>query len=845
MKTTNLIQSYVSSHPASQQYHSDKAVREFDVHKELSNRTFIKPLPSNGKLVRKSLLDLPSEFRKDVHYDWKAFKHAVKGDANDHELGRLNDVGMKLGGLAIAAYLFTRKQTPMTKVFEFIGLGTFFAAMDFWPKLFIQLPAKLIHGVNVRQEYEDSFGRKKMFYQDHQFIPWDLYSDDEINKIGDRLNVPKDIPNRREFIQEKMRKIALQNNTLWMLTAGVATPLMSALMCNALEKPMAAYLDQRTTKKANDLMTNFTQEISKFDFTENIKALDEILTANSGKAVTPEIVDAIHHNLSQGLDYMLSEGLRRDLDRMLLGDGKFRLTDSNIEGIQGALKSTFETVALSEDELARIIPNADSIKQALSAKSLLGGAYDDFSEHTKIIQDLLDNNVREFLRTNPNHPAARKLNFLAKQLVHSAEHGADSPLVQSLKTTSANILDENIIKILRTLANENNSFKAKTFILDKFAYMKAGQAPETSLANGWNEAESIIFKAMNFTPEEIKKARLDGEIASEVLRSKLESITADKTAYSKFVSEIERALSSIQGRVKSLDMTQDANTNLYKSRVISTYDGYGEVLRQLGFESFRENLVGFPGIAKTSSKEIAFDFVADRVKGVKSSFYRFLNLADMYYRISHSEDVTQLLKGYPREVKEELVELAKITLLEGHNSDFAVKFWQRRNPSPNMDDYSDIVVQGGKVINKYFGKHKEGEIVELANDNGFYQSVMKLMFGGEPHIDTRTRIQDSILSEFQNYRRQALEVFGGDKYFVKPSFLVDGKQVSTSSWSKFLLMGSSPNEMFFKRANQSFNSGKWFSLFGKLGAALAGVTLLAQFFFGRMKDPQKDQEVKA
>ena len=110
MRTSNLIQSYISIHPANQQYKSDKAVKEFDVHKELSNRTFIKPLPSNGKLVRNGLFDSPSEFRKDMIYDWNAFKHAVKGEANDHELGRLNDVGMKLGGLAIATYLFTRKQ---------------------------------------------------------------------------------------------------------------------------------------------------------------------------------------------------------------------------------------------------------------------------------------------------------------------------------------------------------------------------------------------------------------------------------------------------------------------------------------------------------------------------------------------------------------------------------------------------------------------------------------------------------------------------------------------------------------------------------------------------------------
>lgn len=242
MRTTNLIQSYVTKHPNAQQYNSDKAVRDFDVKKELSNRTFIKPLPSNGKLVRTGPMDILSETKKNVKYDFNAFRHAVKGEANDHELGRLNDVGMKLGGLAIASYLFTKKQTPMTKLFEFVGLASFFGAMDIWPKLFIQLPAWLVHGVNVRQQYEDSFGRKKMFYQDHQFIPWDLYKDDEINKIGDRLGVPKNIPNRREYIQEKMRKIALQNNTLWMLTAGFATPLMSALICNRLEKPLALSL---------------------------------------------------------------------------------------------------------------------------------------------------------------------------------------------------------------------------------------------------------------------------------------------------------------------------------------------------------------------------------------------------------------------------------------------------------------------------------------------------------------------------------------------------------------------------------------------------------------------------
>lgn len=39
---------------------------------------------------------------------------------------------------------------------------------------------------------------------------WDLYTDEEIQKIGNRLGVDKNIPNRREAIQEKMKKIAIR-----------------------------------------------------------------------------------------------------------------------------------------------------------------------------------------------------------------------------------------------------------------------------------------------------------------------------------------------------------------------------------------------------------------------------------------------------------------------------------------------------------------------------------------------------------------------------------------------------------------------------------------------------------
>ena len=265
----NMIQSYILNNnhlPQPQKKKQDveivnvkKEKPNFDIHRELANRTFIKPLPGQGHLIKSKITDMPAVIVKDFAYDIKALKDGYSGKANDHQLGKLNDMGLVIGGLGLAGFLATKKQTPMLKAMEFNGLSSFLASMAIWPKIAIQWPAQLIHGVNIFQKYEDSFGRKKDMYQDPQFIPWDLYSDDEINKIGDRLGVPRDIENRRAFIQEKMRKIAVQNNTLWMLTAGFATPVMSALICNRAEPYVRKFLNNMQMKKADNLLNHFAE----------------------------------------------------------------------------------------------------------------------------------------------------------------------------------------------------------------------------------------------------------------------------------------------------------------------------------------------------------------------------------------------------------------------------------------------------------------------------------------------------------------------------------------------------------------------------------------------------------
>ena len=85
----NLIQTYLNNMPQ-----PDRKDRNLDIEYVLSNRTFIKPLQSKGHLINRGLLAAPAGMAKNIAYDAKSFARSVSGKANDHELGKVNDIGI-------------------------------------------------------------------------------------------------------------------------------------------------------------------------------------------------------------------------------------------------------------------------------------------------------------------------------------------------------------------------------------------------------------------------------------------------------------------------------------------------------------------------------------------------------------------------------------------------------------------------------------------------------------------------------------------------------------------------------------------------------------------------------
>ncbi len=212
----------------------------------------VKPNAPKAKLIKGG----PAHAVKNTIKDGKNFFKAVKdGKLSDNNLGRINDLGMKLGALTIASFLASRAKTKTDAIMQFVGGATFFASMSLWPKLFINLPARIVHGFDIGQKYVSAQGDEKDFFLDNQFLPWDAYSKDELRKIGKRTGIDYDSPNGEEKIQRKMQKTALQNRTLWMATAGFATPLLTAMFGNFVEPKVKNAVIEKGYKKALDIVT--------------------------------------------------------------------------------------------------------------------------------------------------------------------------------------------------------------------------------------------------------------------------------------------------------------------------------------------------------------------------------------------------------------------------------------------------------------------------------------------------------------------------------------------------------------------------------------------------------------
>ena len=775
----------------------------------IKTQQYIKPQGAKGKLVSSSIF--PNV--KDTKYNFNALKHGLTGKANDHELGKLNDVGMKVGALALAGYLATQKATPKTKLMEFVGLATFFGAMKLWPKLAIGAPAKAIHGFDPTQEYEDSFGRKKPFFQDAQYQPWDVYSNEQLQKIGDKMGVDKNAQDRNDLTKSNMTKIATKNNTLWMITAGIASAVFSALACNKAEKVIDPALDKVNNEKADKLLQNFDTEAQKRMTSASKymqKDLDKIFEENKGKTVDNKLIEKISGRLAKGLDPVTEEGVKEDMQNILM-NGKSLVNEGLAEKISNGSKKVLAQ-KFSEEQVAKIVPSKEEIVKHFNDNQMMG----------REVNEDEAMNVRSSV--SQLFLAKAKEQGMSTEKLKTIKKGVALVADKAIKSNSASVLDENAMKKVSEIGKAMSELQAKDSVLDDYAQAKVADKPETVIANYWNKTSTSIVKSLGIDFKEMEKVRNNRQLVQGLVRNKMEEVTSDDAKYQKAIGEMANNIAELDKKIKPED------TRKYVDLVGKTYDDAAGNLYNQGMEATANKLTALSVGGKGSLKRVKQVYFEERVAGVKNSFSRMINTMDVYRRISKGEVPKD---GSAREVKEAMLELVKQTTLQGHSSDHSIKFYFNRSQDNSTNvDRSDVEIKDGKVVNKYF---KEGKGVDVPEDYGFYQKAMNFKYNSPMDRDTVEAIRKAgIEKDVNKYNSEVYNKIGSADYFTKPNHKTTGDQGASSEY-KFLLLGVAPDEMMTKTVQQSYNSQKWGKTFGTVGAVLTGLTVAAQFLFGKGK----------
>ena len=812
----------------------------------INTNNLVKPLPAQGHLVHDRLMSIPKFFVKDFIYDMKAVKDGFKGTANDHQLGRLNDVGIKVAGIGIAGYLASKTTNPVARVMEYAGLGAFLAAMSIYPQIAIQAPSRIMHGFDSGKEYIDDQGRKKSVMQDQNYIPFDMYRgeypDEDLDIIGDKLGVPRNINNRHDLIKEQMRKISIQNNTLWMLTAGFATPVIAALFCVGLEKLLAPAIEKARNSSYNSKIEqalNKTQSMLDTELKDNTlsKQITKILNTYEGKELPKEEFNYIEQLLTKNLDSNTSQGIKDDLEFILKGETKqFSIGENTAEELVNNIKNNLPE--RNKASLEKIfVPSKDELSGIINRYTISGTVTEEQLPH-----------LRDELKTFFDSKIASETN-VSKEFLASYRNKVLDNITSSIKNNSASIIDSGKISDINEFAKIIGEFKKNDRLLDKCKSFKFEYAPETVVARSYSKFENTLLEVLDIKFNDIKQMKESETFTKEILDKKLSELAKDEVKYEKAVNKLAKVIEEMEvnlnGRypdksnvadlitaiennfnntAKRLDnigagkfkntidrlVKEDPKTlsnsfNPEKSReqVFDLLDGL-ETPKTAGINANTREYAVQGAKGAGSSKNLEISRIIERYQGSKNSFNRILHTMDFYKRTTDAAD--------------EFAKKCKDVLLTSNSSDHTLKL----NTINSPEYYKNIMWN-------IYDKNKVTEATKNAI--------------GESNIET-----GNVFDRFGKYIERFRDVMGNNNIdFMKPNHMTGGNigrysQDSTTRMAKFNLVSQSPVDMLKKAAGRKFGNQLWMRRVSAIGASVLGVTLLAQLGFGKISNPHNVQK---
>ncbi len=851
--------------PDSRNYREIKPYREAD--RPVSTENKIKPLPPQGHLVDDTIQSGVKYFFKDIGYDMKSVKNGYIGVANDHQLGRLNDVGLRLCGIGIATYLASQTTNPKARLMEYIGLAAFLTSMAVYPKIAVNAPARMLHGYDIDKQYIDDQGRKKSVHQDSNYIPYDMYNGknkgEDLDAIGDRMGIPRDIKNRHDVIREQMRKIATQNNTLWMLTAGFATPLMTALLCSGIEKfVVSPGLEDSRNRRYNSQIQKMMKQanVGVSDFSKSTNSLGDsvkhIVSKYDGKIIPKEEIERITELFVQDTDLIMSDGIKADLQELLSGKKSVKI-DNKILGEMFEKAGNSMKGAKTDFIFENILPSSEEIEQMIKSIKPDG----DISKGIELSQEefgLLKKQILEKANgkiENVSGAAAKHKDYLKSNV---------SKFYNAFSTESSPVLTKDTTEKIIKFANIMGEFKKKSAVLDKCENFKFEYTNETILANYYEKFQKTLIKQLNISPKDFKRMSNDKEFTQKILDEKISELCKDKNKYEQTFEKLGKVLADMEKALHGAD----ENNSQIKKLITEIENVYNSTAKSLADNKLGENTVNklvkgdytnsaignesiydiLDGIVehkseygnpndvnalkeaakgKGSSKNIKIGRLIERYQGEADSFYRVLHTLDFYNRAKNPDELMKYSSVKDINYINKLEMNIKDALMKGSISDYILKLG-----TENKYEYRDLYNVGWSAAEEYGKTSQKGIITDSAK-----KALEKNKTG-------------NIAERFQKYITKFRNIISNDiTDFTRPGHILDEnitkiyKDSAKNNEAKFNLVGQSPIEMIQKGAGKVHADRMWLKSVGILTGAVFGITLLAQFSFGKLNNKDNLQKI--
>ena len=840
----------------------------------------VKPDKPKGHLVETPLYKVPFEYVEDLARDTKAVIKGCSGKANDYELGRQNDLGMKLGGLAIASYLATKKISQLPKIMEFVGFGSFFASLSLWPKLAIALPLKLRTGVDIQQKYIDSYGRKKNFFLDPQYLPWDLYSKEQIKKIGDKMGVPYDVPNREEVIKEKARKIAVQGNTLWLATAGFATPIMTGLICKGLEPAVEKIKLNYNLKKAEKIIRKpiFLPSDSKEE-----KAFLEFLTQNIGKKLP------VNQNLLS--KFGIAKSLLPELEKNLSADLSEILHNVPNEINHNYVNLLYERFG---EKLSAAGISKENITKFFKEKGLFGPQTDLLERYRAhcpeskgiFLEDITSELLKEIVHKKklPDRIEKSLINTVCD--ISNIKNGVVNPY-------NIRILDDDTYKLLHNIFKQVNSFIVKDSFIKKWENIHYTQNPDSLCKASWDKGLKAVASIFNFTPKELEAMTLDGSIPEKIVEKKLEEIASDPKKYKNAIMKIGRVLGQMDTvfnedtrktfRKLVNDTCAEARNEFEKLGLKHTaiaVDGYPvESIKDTAGNLTKEAIEKLKNGSINRLRQVNYD---ERVLGQKSILYRFIQALDLKKRLQSDGESRSffekqfdlIVKDYEKGTRpnyDEVKDFAKKVIMSALDSEHNTKFGEEQKqtyktvmrilygalPEKEAKELIYATVSGeknelAKAIEKGLEEGYKAAVEAGADKvkldrirTGLSKETIEALNEASNKINSRfsfrqnkkINLVDDMKRYFQTFIKKVINAedtkgFTLTDYNTKGE--IEGLAGSMSTSLKKALIGITPAELSKNAATEIYQNKKWVKKFGIAGGIILVGTIIATMFFGDM-----------